>query len=277
MHIKNRVNKKRKYYAGPAGDKPKKKVTAYSFLKLILFLFLLLLFVRIMVFLGETVLQSKTFALKKVKITGLKYMNEDRINKIIDLNKQGLFNVDINSIRHNIELTFPQIYEVSVWREIPDKVMINITERVPIAFIDMPDGKVIAVDKNSVLFQPIDSFKFLDKPIITGLKLDNFVEGKRSQNGALLETVLILNVINNNSQYVKDKLDEINFKNMNDIRLYLNENNRLIIALINADNEKEKVAYLEKSFQLYLQGKVKIKKYIDVRFWNQQKKDVIVY
>lgn len=249
-------------------------------LKYLLLIICILIFVKL-VFVGfSAAIHSKIFEIsgqKNFKITGLYYLKEERIFDAINFDRETIFRINIKDIRRQVEKVLPQAEEVSVWREWPNKVMIHIKEREPAGIVVMKDGQCLGVDKNFVLFSLIDSYKYVDKPIITGIDIEQYELGRQLEDMNLLEAVTILEYINNNTTYLRSAIDVIDVSDLNKITIYLNDGSKVIALYMNNEDEQGKIDYAERSYSLYLEGQISIKKYIDVRFWSPDKKDVVIY
>ena len=74
------------------------------------------------------------------------------------------------------------VEDVQVVKRFPDRVYINITERVPVAMMFVPQGDrttLVQIDKNGVLFPPSHATAHLSLPLISGIPVEHIPEGMR--------------------------------------------------------------------------------------------------
>lgn len=278
MHIKKR-NKHNLIYYGHVKSRTNRGKSALTIIKYLMIFILVLLFLKVMFTLVVHIIHSDVFAVSgksNIVVTDLNYLKEQRVYDAINFDSASIFVVNIRELRRQVETAIPQAQAVSVWREWPNKIMINVKERQPVGIV-VSDGQSYGVDDNFVVFPLVDSYKLVDEPIITGLKLGSFDMGRRIDNINLIEAVTILVYIEKNTKYLVNALDEIDVSDLDKIVIYLNDGSAILKIFINNEKESEKIDYAERTYRLYLDGKIKIKRYIDVRFWSPFKKDVVIY
>lgn len=158
----------------------KKKDSKSRALKVLFVVLLIMLF-------AEAIIYLFVFpCLNPVKVTfsGLKNGSEQEISKICGSTLKENF-LKFNRVQvQSVIASVPGIEDVKVFKRFPDRVLIKITEREPVAFtfINREERTVpIQIDRNGVLF-PLNSSEIpLDGsiPIISGVPVENIPEGMR--------------------------------------------------------------------------------------------------
>ena len=93
--------------------------------------------------------KNNLFELKNIDISGNDYIDREEIMDSIILNTEvSLFSLNIQKIKNNLEKN-PFIKTVYIGREIPDKLIIKIIERTPIALI---------IQEENIFFIDYDNF-----------------------------------------------------------------------------------------------------------------------
>lgn len=170
-------------------------------LKLLLGILVSLLFIEILIYLFVLPCMGSV----KIKWSGLNNYSREEVEKSIssylNLNFFKFKTYEVNKILSN----FPGVESVNIVRKFPDKIYINVKERVPVAMIfSEVGGKTvpIQIDKNGVLF-PSKSLSFLDNeeiPIISGIPVENIPQGMRlpSKYLTLIDQISSISTINKN-------------------------------------------------------------------------------
>ncbi|MBP3608359.1 MAG: FtsQ-type POTRA domain-containing protein [Treponema sp.] len=170
-------------------------------LKLLLGILVSLLFIEILIYLFVLPCMGTV----KIKWSGLNNYSREEVEKSIssylNLNFFKFKTYEVNKILSN----FPGVESVNIVRKFPDKIYINVKERVPVAMIfSEVGGKTvpIQIDKNGVLF-PSKSLSFLDNgeiPIVSGIPVENIPQGMRlpSKYLTLIDQISSISAINKN-------------------------------------------------------------------------------
>ncbi len=120
-----------------------------------------------------------------LNFSGTKYLRDDVLAaKINELEMKSWFSFDADKAASALS-SISSVENVSVRKQFPDKVFIELTERVPVAkSIVLANGvsESVQIDKNGVIFSlKSTSFDVQDPsvPLISGLPLENLKEGMR--------------------------------------------------------------------------------------------------
>ena len=180
---------------------PAKKDRKFFFFKLLVIVMLFILFLEI--FLYKAVLPCMGPA--DIDICGNKSISTRQVFELLsDVNNRTWLNFDTSTASQKL-CAIPCIESVSVEKSFPDKVLVNIKERVPVAkTLLMEDGKSVSVqiDKNGVLFKQSDSSALSDTtvPLVTGISLESLQDGRRlpSEYKSLMEKIEDISVLSQN-------------------------------------------------------------------------------
>jgi len=108
------------------------------------------------------------FQIKEIKITGNKRLSKNELLTWINLSPhQSLLSLHLSLLKRRL-ISHPAIEEVNIYRKWPDKLIISLKEREPVALI-YDDAGVLATDKGGFLFHMRD---YPNLPIIKGAYKD---------------------------------------------------------------------------------------------------------
>lgn len=130
--------------------------------------------------------QSPFFALKDIKVQGLKRLSLAEVSKVSGLSRgTNLFRIDLDLVEKRL-LAHPLIEQVEARRRFPRTVLIKISEREPRALLLVNDGFLVLDKKGFCIDRLASSLGSYSLPIITGLTPDSTALGERvSRNGDL--------------------------------------------------------------------------------------------
>lgn len=123
----------------------------------------------------EWFVTSPVFRIESVKVRGVRRVGRDELLAACgiapDMHMSALH---VDEVKESI-VRRPWIKKVSVWRWFPDKVLISITEREPIALVNV--GDIWQMDREGVLM-PMRPGEYLDLPVVSGVR-DTTIDGER--------------------------------------------------------------------------------------------------
>lgn len=221
---------------------------------------------------------SDFFQIEKVTVATEKKVSSENIKQIVENELEGkilffrtksIFLVNLNKIRENLLNEFPQIAEIEIKREFPDKLNLRVLERkeVGISCHTQPPAEqpnCFFLDKEGVVFENASEDSQLLK--IEGGKLINDLKlGERVIEKELLTSILKIESKLKNDLKIPLKEakitseEEINFKTLEGWEIYFNPENDLNWQLTKLKAVLEEEIPLEKRQDL---------EYIDLRFGN---------
>lgn len=134
-----------------------------------------------LVFLGyHEVVSSPYFQVSEIEIRGAKHADIDRLAGEAKLaHGINIFDVDPAATGQLFE-TSPWVREARVDRQLPDRVVVDLTERRPSALLVDDGFSVLGQDGRPIkTFEDRTPRPFLDLPMITGIGLDEIGEAER--------------------------------------------------------------------------------------------------
>ncbi len=154
---------------------------------------------------------------------------------------ENIFKINLSDVKRRVsKVAF--VSEVSVRRSFPNKIKITVTEGEECAYISFI-GNYVGIDENGKILE-IKQQGELDKPIIYGLRIDNFEIGSKvtvgdgKVSGALADILAQVK-----SSGVTDAILSVDINDADNIIMTLRSG--VEVKLGNSDNLKYKVAYLK--------------------------------
>ncbi|MFH1075844.1 MAG: FtsQ-type POTRA domain-containing protein [Pseudomonadota bacterium] len=159
------------------------KDLCFSVFKLSVVLCLLVAMSFMFIFMYDFVTQAECFEAKAISVKGCNRIEPAELLKWAGVSvKTNILAVSINDIKDRLE-AHPWVKSADVRREAPDKIHIQIVERVLIAVVDL--GTRFLMDDEGVIFKRLEHDETIAVPIITGLQASDFKSGGKAQPGVL--------------------------------------------------------------------------------------------
>lgn len=180
----------------------------------------------------------------------------------------NIFKLNINELKNTL-LKNPKIERVIIQRKFPQKIVIKLKSRIPLAKI-LINSSGFGVDKNLVAFK-IENGQ--DLPVISGLQ--SLKTGQPLENVSLKEALLIISKIKEYYIELLYKLERIDISNQYDILLVTKIDNTKIHLGSQLEPKRlvERLASLETILTYFQQNAQPLPEYIDLRFDNVIVKD----
>jgi cell division protein FtsQ len=159
---------------------------------------------------------------RSVTTEGNRIVTKESILKLaaVPMNKR-LEDVDLAAIRNRV-LQSPFVKEASVHRDFPDRVLIRVEERVPVAAIAAE--KLYYVDGEGQILPGVQSEFVFDLPVITGASLvQECRPGKRITHPTLLEALRVVMVAEQIANTLYRRISEIHLQTNGELLLYTAE------------------------------------------------------
>jgi cell division protein FtsQ len=119
----------------------------------------------------------------KVTVNGMSVVSENEVVEALNLSpKVNLINADLGAMESRV-LSNPKIARVRVRRSFPDKLVVDIAERVPVACVLVTEEigtKSIAIDAQGIAFACLDQGNPLSEklPVLSGIRFEHFQAGQ---------------------------------------------------------------------------------------------------
>lgn len=133
------------------------------------------------------------FGLSSIKVAGNENVPAEEIISYAGIGEgTNIFSFDIREVGRRIE-EIPWVREVSMEREFPDSLRINIVERRPVALVNV--GGFYYLDDEGYIFAAADGETGWDYPVLTGIDKGRLLEGDAETFALLEKGVLLLNLL----------------------------------------------------------------------------------
>lgn len=146
------------------------KKICFLFLRFMLFSALIILTAASLYYGGSFIARSPYFALQDIRFEGCKKnVKPQELMSLAHLREgYNILALNLQEISQKI-LANPWVKDVRIERNFPHQLIIEITERVPVALASQED--LFLVDREGNLFKKVERQDNIDMPVITGLSL----------------------------------------------------------------------------------------------------------
>ena len=160
--------KKKNHYTKPLRQRPLNLRDAAAWTGLTTgFAALLAVFALAFVLVHDVLTQSQYFAVSHIVVSGNKKISSEKILEQAGL-KKGMNILSVNlPMAQNRLMAYPWICAASVSRVFPDRIAVRISEREPLAILDL--GQRFLVDTNGKIFKRQEATDPGGLPLVTGL------------------------------------------------------------------------------------------------------------
>jgi len=219
------------------------------------------LYVVLLSILGISVYQynkyvDDIFILKYIDIKGNSYVSNSDINKLVSKNKtKSIFNYKIKNIKNNIE-KIPFIKTVYISIKIPNKLEIQIIEKVPIALILNNENKFLIDSDGNLLPANSKSINNFPVPI---LNIKNMEINKNNSISIIKHLYTNYNSLYNNISEILESNSKITLVTDNKTKIYIKPDMAI--------NNLNKLKKFEESIELI--KRIDDHRYIDLMYDNQ--------
>ncbi|MGI1658206.1 MAG: cell division protein FtsQ/DivIB [Desulfitobacterium sp.] len=185
--------------------------------------------------------QSSYFTTQTVKIEGLKQIPPNEIERLItDVTGQNLFMLDLKQLCQKVQL-HPLVEIVELKRKFPNQLVVQITERTPVALVAVPRG-VVEVDRKGIYLRRLEGWPELSYPVINGLTIPDTA-------GPGLELDLpglkaALKVVGQAPEELKPWIGEVYVNTIEQITLYLTDGVEVRLGKADAWEDKLKSLFV---------------------------------
>jgi len=160
-------------------------------------------------------------------IAGLEYASASKVRHVFDADwGRGILAVPLAERRRRL-LAIDWVKDASVSRVWPDRLVVRIHERVPVAFVYLSDD-VLLIDAEGVLLEqpPQASFAF---PVLRGIREDSTEETRRERVEALLGLEADLG-------YLARDVSEVDASDLENLRVVVQVDHRAVSLLLGDAN-----------------------------------------
>jgi cell division protein FtsQ len=163
------------------------------------------------------VLHSGLFRLDSVALKGNRYLLDSQVMAIAGI-ERGACGLGLDSEKIRSRLTkHPRIKSASVGRLLWKKLYITIEERTPVALVEA--DKLLEIDEERVVFEPVHSALLPDLPVITGLSYRKIVLGDTLEGEGIEHAMALVGKLRDPEVNLFDQISEIHVEDNGDLIL----------------------------------------------------------
>ncbi|MFH1009148.1 MAG: FtsQ-type POTRA domain-containing protein [Candidatus Latescibacterota bacterium] len=153
------------------------------------------------------VMHQPFFKLREVSVGGNQWISEDHIRSLMQAEVgQNVFSVDLAAEAERIQKD-PMVETVRLSRNLPDRILVSITEREPVAFLVRE--RLYGVDALGVLLPPFPPDRMPDLPIFTAIGSDTTRPGGVIRSSRLQEGIRFINEMRKRDPDLIEVISEI--------------------------------------------------------------------
>ncbi len=210
---------------------------------------------------------KQNLIVSEVAVHGNAIVEEDEILSRAGV-KTGspLYGVDLGTVERNV-LGNRIIRSVAVNRELPDRIVITVEERCPVAALAV--GTLVYLDESGCMLPPVRSPMVVDLPLLTGgIGQTDFTPGKTIEGAAAREMLAIVLMARATSEELARNISEIHRTVEGEIVLYTAEYG--IPVILGSGEMPAKLVKLDGFWKSIVQpvGGQRLE-YVDLRFSDQ--------
>ncbi len=186
---------------------------------------------------GYFLLRSDLWLLKTVSIVGNKHVSAKKIAKLADLDDStNLMRVAKDKLEVAIEKD-PWIAQAAVTRDLPSRIEIIVTERIPFAMVKQK-GKLFILDKRGYVLEAGETPRFDSIPVINEIETDRLVVGRRTQSKLLIGALKSLAGV---APKLRDKVVWISVPSLDRLAFHTSDDIEIIYGSVEGAGRKNTV------------------------------------
>jgi cell division protein FtsQ len=201
------------------------------------------------------------FKLDTIEVTHNRRIDRREIITLANVSPgDDLIHINPRRIGEQLEKN-PWIESVRVKRYFPHTLAIEVTEREPVAVINV--GYLAYLDTKGTVFKPLNEGDSLNYPIITGITEDDFARDPTGIKRALTETVGLIALLKQGEVFRLEDVSELHYDKGFGFTLFTTQGG--IPVRLGTDGYPEKLARLARIFK-EIQPQMMTLEYIDLNY-----------
>lgn len=149
------------------------------------------------------------FNLKNIEVSSTKHMTRADVLELAGIEPgKDLLRLNLKRMGEHL-LQNPWIESVRINRYLPDGISIAITEREPLAIVNM--GFIYYLDNKGTVFKVLNQGDKLDYPAITGFSEEELSSDPKGTRDALVATCELLKVLKSKGSFILADVSEIHY------------------------------------------------------------------
>ena len=173
---------------------------------------------------------SPRFNIAITEINGLQQISQNQVLlKINELARtdRNLVRFDLDRLRRNLEL-IPWVKTVVVRRVLPDKLIVDIEEREPIAFARVGQGTLLIDEEGTLLENNPENLSQADFPVILGMETGYAPEILRRNRERIALYLQLVRALNRGGAGLSRDLSEVHLQDPGNVSVILNGDTVLV-------------------------------------------------
>ncbi|MFO7891549.1 MAG: FtsQ-type POTRA domain-containing protein [bacterium] len=158
---------------------------------------------------------SEKFCLQDIEVQGNIYFSKEEILQECGIKKdESIWNLDLKSMNKNLTKN-PFLEEIHIYRCFPDKLVISVQEKKPVALLKV-NGAFLTLDRNGLVL-PSKIGKMYDLPLISGDFKGRIGVGYQAGGKKLKFSLNLLNMIIDLQPRLYSEISEIMVKDKDEV------------------------------------------------------------
>jgi cell division septal protein FtsQ len=162
------------------------------------------------IYLGFRAIGSTTFfRLRNIEVSSAKRLTREEILALVGVQEgQDLARMNLKRMGEQLALN-PWVETVRIHRYFPDRLSISVTEREPVAIVNM--GFIYYLDKKGTVFKVLNQGDRLDYPVVTGFSEEDVNTNPAGTREALKTTCELLGILREKGAFILADVSEIHY------------------------------------------------------------------
>ena len=253
--VVSRADSKRKFYV-IEGRKPPVKKKVSELRKIIIILLL--------IFTQYTFCKSDFFLIREISVRGVNYIPVEKIVSEADIVEKNIWKIIFSSttsgVADRIE-AMPWVREVKLRFELPDRIIIYVQERTPMAVVKTGE-KYYYIDDEGVIVSPISSLEGLGLPLIRSLDESEIVLGQKLNISHLDKLLHCLEFYDGE---ILEEFPSVEFNKEGKLSLYSTDN--IEFKMGDSEGLAEKLSLAPSVLEMIREKKLEVR-FVDMRYKN---------
>jgi cell division septal protein FtsQ len=149
------------------------------------------------------------FRLKNIEVSTAKHLDREEILALVGVETgQDLARMNLKRMGEQLSRN-PWVETVRIHRYFPDRLSISVTERDPLAIVNM--GYIYYLDKKGVVFKVLNQGDKLDYPVVTGFSEEELSNNPTVTGDALKKTCELLGILREKGAFILADVSEIHY------------------------------------------------------------------
>ncbi len=166
-------------------------------------------------------LEDPLFLVKEVEIQGCERLKENDLFPLRSIEgRVNLFSLNLQSIAKRLE-DHPWIEEIKMTKVFPNKILVHIEERIPVAIIQLEEPYY--VDKKGVIFAPMGDIDRYNYPILTGLTRESIAKDPSTANYLIMKALELLNIFERERILPMREISEIHMDKIFGLKCFIKD------------------------------------------------------